>query len=94
LKGNFEGTDTSDQGFDYNYKQGGKDWPDLKSKYGVPNNCGKAGNQSPINLLQPIWSYGWAYGDTIPKQNDAHETTYKNLRKGVQVAWPKNINTL
>jgi len=83
LKGSFNGTDTTDQGFNYNYKHGGSDWSSLTSKYGVENNCGNDGSQSPINLLQPIWSYGWAYGDTIPKQNDAHETTYNNLRKGV-----------
>jgi len=67
LRGTFNGTDTTDMGFTYNYKEGGKDWPKLKSKYGVENNCGKETNQSPVNLLQPIWSYGWAYGDTIPK---------------------------
>jgi len=94
LQGSFNGTDTTDMGFTYNYKEGGKDWPKLKSKYGVENNCGKKDIQSPVNLLQPIWSYGWAYGDTIPKQNDAHETTYNNLRKGVQVKWPENINSL
>ena len=94
LSGSFNGTDTTDQGFTYNYKEGGDDWPKLKSKYGVDNNCGKKDIQSPINLLQPIWSYGWAYGDTIPKMNDAHETTYSNLRKGVEVKWPKNINSL
>lgn len=85
LKGSFNGTDTTDQGFTYNYKQGGDDWASLVSKYGVENHCGDAANQSPVNLLQPIWSYGWAYGDTIPKAGDAHETTYKNLRKGVKV---------
>ena len=78
------GNDTTNMGFTYNYKQNGADWPTLKSKYpGVENKCGKIGSQSPVNLLQPIWSYGWAYGDTIPKSNDAHETTYNNLRKGV-----------
>lgn len=95
IKGSFNGTDTTDMGFDYNYKYNGADWPSLKSKYpGVENRCGGVGNQSPINLLQPIWSYGWAYGDTIPKLNDAHETTYNNLRKGVKVQWPENISAL
>jgi len=41
LKGSFNGTDTTDMGFTYNYKEGGKDWPKLVSKYGVENNCGK-----------------------------------------------------
>jgi len=51
LKGSFNGTDTTDQGFDYNYKHGGSDWSSLTSKYGVENNCGNDGSQSPINLL-------------------------------------------
>lgn len=66
----FTGTDTTNMGFKYDYSKGGADWPSLVSKYAVENKCGLEGIQSPVNLLQPIWSYGWAYGDVIPKDHD------------------------
>ena len=30
------------------------------------NRCGEPENQSPINLLEPLGPYGWAYGEAIP----------------------------
>lgn len=43
--------DSTDQGFTYNYKNGGNDWGNLVSSKGVENNCGNSANQSPVNLL-------------------------------------------
>lgn len=74
-------------GWTYDYKQNGADWPKLKSSNNAINYCGQTRNQSPINLLNPIGSYGWAYGETIPKDSDKFGKTYKDLRKGTKVGW-------
>jgi len=74
-------------GWTYDYKQNGADWKNLKSSNNAINYCGQTRNQSPINLLNPIGSYGWAYGETIPKDSDKFSKTYKDLRKGTKVGW-------
>ena len=73
-------------GWEYNYKEQGADWPNLKSENGEENNCG-GNTQSPVNLLQPIGSYGWAYGETIPKANDKFSKTFDDLKKLISVSW-------
>ena len=60
-------------GWTYDYKQNGADWGKLVSSNRAINYCGQTRNQSPINLLNPIGSYGWAYGETIPKEHDKFE---------------------
>jgi hypothetical protein len=59
-------------GWNYTYATNGTDWPLLKAPYeGAINHCGPENKkQSPINLLSPIGSYGWAYGLPIPKIKD------------------------
>ena len=49
-------------GFDYS--NNGKDWDRAIPPPGFDgtNHCGEKENQSPINLLEPIGSYGRAYG--------------------------------
>jgi len=74
-------------GWTYDYKQGGADWDKLVSSNNAVNYCGQTRNQSPINILNPIGSYGWAYGETIPKDSDKFEKTYNDLRKGTKVGW-------
>jgi len=74
-------------GWVYDYAQNGKDWGTLVSSNNAVNYCGETLNQSPINFLNPIGSYGWAYGDTLPQAFDSHEKNYKDLRKNTQVKW-------
>lgn len=75
---------------DYDYANLGKDWPYLKAPEGEYNHCGDELNQSPINLMQPIGSYGWAYGETVPKTHDQLEMNYKDLKKKIKVEWDTN----
>jgi len=37
--------------------------------------------------MQPIGSYGWAYGPPIPKDQDSPGKLYKDLRGEVEVIW-------
>lgn len=74
-------------GWTYDYANKGNDWGKLVSSNNAVNYCGEVNNQSPINFLDPIGSYGWAYGDTVPQSFDKHEKNYKDLRKGTQVSW-------
>lgn len=74
-------------GWTYDYKQNGADWKNLVSSNKAINYCGQTRNQSPVNLLDPIGSYGWAYGETIPKEHDKFEKQYRDIRKGTKVGW-------
>ena len=75
------------ENWDYNYLSQGADWPELKSKDGVEQNfCGGDG-QSPINLLEPIGSYGWAYGETVPKEKDSTQATFSDITKEAYMMW-------
>jgi carbonic anhydrase len=75
---------------EYDYAKLGKDWPSLQAPEGEINHCGDELNQSPINLMQPIGSYGWAYGETVPKTHDQLEMNYKDLKKKIKVEWDTN----
>jgi len=37
--------------------------------------------------LDPIGSYGWAYGDAVPKSEDDVKPSYKDLTKELVVDW-------
>lgn len=39
--------------------------------------------------MQPIGSYGWAYGLPIPKMADSFERQYRDLTKDVQIKWDR-----
>ena len=34
------------------------------------NRCGEPENQSPINLFQPLGTYGWIYGEVLPFEHE------------------------
>ena len=78
------------EGWSYDYAKLGKDWPSLKGPEGETNHCGDELNQSPINLMQPIGSYGWAYGETVPKSHDQLVMNYKDLKKKIKIEWATN----
>ena len=77
-------------GWEYDYAKLGVDWPSIHAPEGSSNHCGDELNQSPINLMQPIGSYGWAYGETVPKTHDQLEMNYKDLKKKIKVEWATN----
>ena len=52
------------------------------------NKCGGF-VQSPINLMQPIGSYGWAYGYPKSQTDDAWESKYVNVQN-ILVRWDYN----
>ena len=56
---------------EFSYKENGNDWGFIASPDAKVNNCTEGKKQSPINLLQPIGSYGWAYGETVPISKDS-----------------------
>ena len=37
--------------------------------------------------MQPIGSYGWAYGETVPRDHDAATKTYEDLTKSMEISW-------
>ena len=37
--------------------------------------------------MQPIGSYGWAYGPPLPKDHDKTAKLYKDLRGDIEVVW-------
>ena len=53
---------SSGDGWVYDYKNNGADWGTIQGPNGTINYCGRAENQSPINLMDPIGKYGRAYG--------------------------------
>lgn len=56
---------------DYDYSTNGEDWKYLMADANETNYCGvETEHQSPINLMDPIGSYGWAYGLPVSKDKD------------------------
>jgi len=41
--------------------------------------------------MQPIGSYGWAYGPPLPKVHDEIVKTYKDLRNKIEVKWAVSL---
>jgi hypothetical protein len=37
--------------------------------------------------MKPIGSYGWAYGETVPKSHDNIALTFKDLKKLSKIEW-------
>lgn len=77
----------------YDYRTNGADWPYLVADEanGEVNYCKTDTlNQSPINLMRPRGSYGWAYGLPISKDKDSITKSYQNMRKDIQLTWAKN----
>ena len=67
----FEMHHATDEGYKYHYKNYGNDWTTIEGLADADNKCGSEDFQSPINVMQPIGSYGWAYGSALPKQDDS-----------------------
>ena len=68
--------------WNYTYMQNGTDWVSLEHSDGRPHYCGPENEYgSPINLMSPLGSYGWAYGKLIPKALDNHIKTYTDLKR-------------
>lgn len=74
----------------YDYKYLGKDWGLLDLGEGVENFCGDGLNQSPVNLMTPIGSYGWAYGNPLPKAKDEIFKKYTDVFDDVPILWTGN----
>ena len=66
----FEMKHTSNEGYKFNYANYGLDWTTVEGLEDADNQCGSHTNQSPVNLMHPIGSYGWAYGLPLPKADD------------------------
>jgi len=66
----FEIIHSNDEGYKYHYANYGLDWSTIEGLPEEENKCAIGDKQSPINLMQPIGSYGWAYGDVQPKAKD------------------------
>lgn len=76
---------------DYLYTQNGTDWKYLVPGEGEINYCATdSDNQSPINLLKPLGSYGFAYGEWLPHESDYIKPVYNNIFKDLKMAWAKN----
>lgn len=74
----------------YDYKHNGADWKYLiaDEAAGEVNYCKTDTlNQSPVNLLKPSGSYGWAYGAPVPKEHDSVFKQYENIKKDVHLTW-------
>ena len=84
----FDMEHTSNEGYKFHYANKGDDWSQIEGLAAEDNMCG-LDNQSPINLLQPIGSYGWAYGYPKSKFDDAWESNYENV-ENVLVEWDYN----
>ena len=67
-------------GWSYLYDNNGADWANVHPPPGEINYCATDKlNQSPINLLDPIGSYGWAYDLPLSKDNDNHAKAYNDI---------------
>jgi carbonic anhydrase len=67
-------------GWEYKYDNNGADWASIHPPAGEINYCATdSDNQSPINLLDPLGSYGWAYDLPLPKVHDKHEKSYTDI---------------
>lgn len=67
----------------YDYKYLGRDWGSVTGP--GENLCGDGEHQSPINLMTPIGSYGWAYGEPVPKASDMTTKKYTDVFDEVKV---------
>ena len=74
----------------YDYQQKGDDWGDIVFEDGTLNWCGETGNQSPINLMQPLGTYGWVYGAILPIAADESSKSYTDLSAEVTSGWDTN----
>ena len=74
----------------FDYEQKGADWGTLEAPPGLVNNCNSTTNQSPINLMDPIGSYGWAYGQPLPKEHDNSQRSYSDFNKPTPITWSTN----
>jgi carbonic anhydrase len=78
-------------GWVYDYSQNGDDWATITPPEGEVNYCATDNlNQSPINLMSPLGSYGWAYGLPVPKEEDNHDRNYIDIAKSVSLEWATN----
>ena len=59
----------SNEGYKFHYANYGNDWKEIEGLDTNENKC-SADIQSPINLMEPIGSYGWAYGYPKAKVDD------------------------
>lgn len=76
---------------DYYYTNNGSDWKYLIPGEGEINYCATdIDNQSPINLLKPLGSYGFAYGEWLPMALDNIKSSYQNIFKDIKLAWIHN----
>jgi hypothetical protein len=83
--GTFYSTEANDLGYKYHFANLGEDWTSIEGLADEDNFCGIEGSQSPVSLLMPIGSYGWAYGLPLPIANDAMVKSYKNIKTDTQV---------
>ena len=75
--------------WDFDYADRGRDWSRATPPDGWIglNRCSEPENQSPVNLMEPIGSYGWAYGKALPAENDEIEIEYQDPKKGSEINW-------
>ena len=76
---------TSNEGYKFHFANYGHDWGHIYGLDDEDNFC-KAEILSPINLMEPIGSYGWAYGYPKAKIDDLWNSTYVN-DNDVLVEW-------
>ena len=78
----------SNEGYKFHYANYGDDWSSIEGLPKSENEC-NGDTQSPINLMQPIGSYGWAYGYPKSKFDDSWGMNYVNIRDAL-VEWDYN----
>lgn len=66
----FDMEHTSSEGYQFHYANYGLDWKNIEGLANEDNFCTEK-VQSPINLMEPIGSYGWAYGYPKAKVDDS-----------------------
>jgi hypothetical protein len=79
---------TSNEGYKFHYANYGQDWNKIDGLPDSENECGSE-VQSPINIMQPIGSYGWAYGYPNNKKDDQWKSNYENINDAL-VEWDYN----
>lgn len=84
----FDMEHTSNEGYKFHYANYGTDWKEIEGLDAKDNKC-SADIQSPINLMEPIGSYGWAYGYPKAKVDDKWTSEYNNV-KDVLIEWDYN----
>lgn len=75
--------------YEFDYKFNGKDWGLIKAPEGHVNYCGDGLNQSPINLMTPLGTYGYAYGTPQSTVDDAFDVQFADIygNNGVTIGW-------